>query len=214
MNGTREDVHLAVVVEAESLARLGMVGLLERLGARVVGETALGRVALGLAAERRATVIVVGSPTDMPQPELAQRLKDLPQPPRIVVVMERTDYGDLGMLLGLEVDAVVPRGAESDLLARLLQSALAGEQIVEPLVPGGEAPDAGLSPDGDEPPQLTARERDVLALLAQGRSNRDIASALYVSLPTVKTHLAHIYDKLGARNRNEAIGRASVLGWL
>jgi ATP/maltotriose-dependent transcriptional regulator MalT len=61
---------------------------------------------------------------------------------------------------------------------------------------------------------LTVREREVLALLAEGHSNREIASSLYVSLPTVKTHLAHIYAKLGAKNRNEALGRAVALGLL
>jgi ATP/maltotriose-dependent transcriptional regulator MalT len=61
---------------------------------------------------------------------------------------------------------------------------------------------------------LTVREREVLGLLASGCSNREIASTLFVSLPTVKTHLAHIYDKLDARNRNEALGRAMTLGLL
>jgi ATP/maltotriose-dependent transcriptional regulator MalT len=61
---------------------------------------------------------------------------------------------------------------------------------------------------------LTARERDVLVLLADGRSNREIAAELFVSLPTVKTHLAHIYAKLESRNRNEALGRAVALGLL
>jgi ATP/maltotriose-dependent transcriptional regulator MalT len=61
---------------------------------------------------------------------------------------------------------------------------------------------------------LTGREREVLVLLAAGHSNREIASSLYVSLPTVKTHLAHIYAKLGAKNRNEALGRAVAAGLL
>ena len=61
---------------------------------------------------------------------------------------------------------------------------------------------------------LSAREREVLALLAEGRSNREIAAALSVSLPTVKSHLVRIYAKLGASNRNEALGRAVSLGLL
>ncbi len=50
--------------------------------------------------------------------------------------------------------------------------------------------------------------------MSNGHSNREIASSLYVSLPTVKTHLAHIYAKLGAKNRNEAFGRAVANGLL
>jgi LuxR family maltose regulon positive regulatory protein len=59
---------------------------------------------------------------------------------------------------------------------------------------------------------LTARERQVLALLAAGRSNRRIAAELYVTLDTVKKHVGHILDKLGAANRTEAAARARQLG--
>jgi LuxR family transcriptional regulator, maltose regulon positive regulatory protein len=59
---------------------------------------------------------------------------------------------------------------------------------------------------------LTARELEVLALLAAGRSNRRIAAELYVTLDTVKKHVGHILDKLGAANRTEAAARARELG--
>ena len=59
---------------------------------------------------------------------------------------------------------------------------------------------------------LTSREREVLVLLAEGRSNREIAAALSVTLATVKSHLVRIYAKLEASNRNEALARAVVLG--
>jgi DNA-binding NarL/FixJ family response regulator len=61
--------------------------------------------------------------------------------------------------------------------------------------------------------RLAAGER-VLARLAEGRSNQAIAAALHVSPATVKTHLAHIYEKLGASDRNEALVRAVALGLL
>jgi ATP/maltotriose-dependent transcriptional regulator MalT len=86
---------------------------------------------------------------------------------------------------------------------------VAGERYVDPTLLTGDAPDEEF-----EPLALTTREREVLGLLASGCSNREIASTLFVSLPTVKTHLAHIYDKLDARNRNEALGRAMTLGLL
>ena len=59
---------------------------------------------------------------------------------------------------------------------------------------------------------LTSREREVLVLLAEGRTNREIAAALSVTLATVKSHLVRIYAKLEADNRNEALGRAVALG--
>jgi DNA-binding NarL/FixJ family response regulator len=51
---------------------------------------------------------------------------------------------------------------------------------------------------------LSAREREVLKLLAAGRSNHEIAAALFISYPTVKTHVSHILDKLGTRDRTTA----------
>jgi LuxR family maltose regulon positive regulatory protein len=59
---------------------------------------------------------------------------------------------------------------------------------------------------------LTKRELEVLALLAAGKRNRDIADELVVTLETVKKHLSHIFDKIAATNRTEAVSRARELG--
>ena len=59
--------------------------------------------------------------------------------------------------------------------------------------------------------QLTARELEVLGLLAAGRSNQAIAAELVVTLDTVKKHVTHVLDKLGAANRTEAVARARQL---
>ena len=61
---------------------------------------------------------------------------------------------------------------------------------------------------------LTYREREVLALIAGGASNREIAANLSVTVATVKSHLVHVYAKLEARNRQEALSRAVGLGLL
>ena len=64
------------------------------------------------------------------------------------------------------------------------------------------------------PSLLSARELEVLSVLAEGHTNQQVADRLHVSLATVKTHLNHIYDKLGARKRTRAIARARELGLL
>jgi len=72
----------------------------------------------------------------------------------------------------------------------------------------------GLAAAGPGESLLTEKEREVLARLAEGGSNRAIAEALSVSPATVKTHLAHIYEKLGASDRRDALVRAIALGIL
>ncbi|MBN1452314.1 MAG: response regulator transcription factor [Anaerolineales bacterium] len=61
---------------------------------------------------------------------------------------------------------------------------------------------------------LTRRELDVLHLLADGKSNQEIADALVLSLNTVKKHVANILDKLGVANRTQAVMNAKVKGWI
>ena len=91
-------------------------------------------------------------------------------------------------------------GVLLDTVARLL-GALSAERVA------GEGA-AGLV----EP--LTEREREVLLLLAAGKANREIADQLVVTLDTVKKHLTHIFGKLGAASRTQAIARARELGLL
>lgn len=64
------------------------------------------------------------------------------------------------------------------------------------------------------PTDPTARELEVTALLAQGLSNREIANALFISEHTVRNHLCHVFSKLGASSRTQAVVRAGQVGWL
>jgi LuxR family maltose regulon positive regulatory protein len=81
--------------------------------------------------------------------------------------------------------------------------------------PGETAPpledEGGVRLAGAVP--LTEREREVLELLFQGMTNKELARHLFVTVDTVKTHLKHIYAKLGVANRSQAIRRARELGF-
>jgi NarL family two-component system response regulator LiaR len=100
-----------------------------------------------------------------------------------------------------------------DELSEALDKVEAGERVIAPallpLLVGAVTPSAP-GPDS----VLTSKEREVLASLAAGRSNQEIAEALFVTRATVKTHLAHIYAKLEAKDRHEAVARAVALGLL
>ena len=96
-----------------------------------------------------------------------------------------------------------------ELAARPLREdveALARRARISPL------PAAAPAEPGREDELLTRREADVLALLAEGLTNREIAARLFISEKTVGTHIGHIYDKLGVHSRVEAAGRARLIG--
>jgi DNA-binding NarL/FixJ family response regulator len=195
-----------LVVDDEALFRFGVSTSLALHGA--VDDTAFGLEAVKLAID--VDVVVIGSPTDMPRVELARRLRRLDPSPALVVLLATVVPEEVGALIALPVEGLLGRGTGPDALALACEAVVAGEQAIDPqLLAEREertADEAGFV--------LTARERDVLVLLAAGRSNREIAAELFVSLPTVKTHLAHIYAKLESKNRNEALGRAVALGLL
>jgi len=103
-----------------------------------------------------------------------------------------------------KADQAAARGVELGCLARVLRAASGKEAVQD--AGHGAGPVPGLAE------QLTARELEVLVLLAAGMPNPRIAAELVVSLDTVKKHVSHLLGKLGAANRTEAVTRARELG--
>jgi len=217
MNARLETEPTAVVVDDVALVRLGVCAVLEPLGITVAAETAAGRDVPRLVTDHHADLVVIGSVADVVGVDLVRRIREVAPTICIVALLPRTRRDELSALLSLDVDALVVRTISTEEFAVTVDRARGGERVVSPALlsalVGAVAPTEPAEPDPEDP-ALTVREREVLALLAEGRSNREIAGALYVTLATVKTHLAHIYGKLGARNRNEALGRAVSLGLL
>ena len=193
------------------MVRAGIAATLLAHGVEVRCDTGSGPELLEAVARDGANLVVLGSVPDMPLVELVRRLRVPAPPPRLVVLLGRVAPEAIAELLSLDVDALVPRSIDAAALGLAVERARRGERVVDPAVLTGDG-------EAEEPTEsasaLTEREREVLVLLAEGHSNREIASSLFVSLPTVKTHLAHIYAKLGAKNRNEALGRAVAGGLL
>ncbi len=199
----------AVVADVVPLVRVGLTTVLRTAGHDVVADASSAREVAKAVIEHSPEIVIVGVLNDLSVAEIARQVREVGQGTRIVVMLQRAPRDTLADLLAVDVDGLLARSIGADDLCRAVDRVLAGERYIDPALISGDAPDEEL-----EPMTLTAREREVLGLLAAGSSNREIASALFVSLPTVKTHLAHIYDKLGARNRNEALGRAMSLGLL
>ena len=198
-----------VVADVVPLVRLGLATVLRSEGFEVVADVASAREVAKAVVDHAPDLAVVGAVNDLSVDEMARQVHEAAAGVRIVVLLGRAPRETLADLLGVAVDGLLSRSIDGPDLVRAVARVMAGERYVDPVLLTGDAPDEEF-----EPMALTAREREVLGLLASGCSNREIASTLFVSLPTVKTHLAHIYDKLDARNRNEALGRAMTLGLL
>ena len=205
------DGRTAVVVDELALARAGIVSVLRAQGIDVVVETHAAKEAARVVAMEGCDLVVLGAAVDLPMGDAARRLAAC-RPRPAVVAMVPPATTDVAYLLALGVEAVVLRSGSTDELTEAVAAAVKGAQHVAPALHGTLT--GALRPRPVDGGPLSSREREVLAYLADGLTNRQIAAAMVVSLATVKTHLVHVYAKLGASNRNEALGRALGLGLL
>ncbi len=177
----------------------------------VVGEAGDGVDAVRQTAQLDPDVVLMDlrMPT-MGGVEAIQQLRELKHPARVLVL---TTYDtDRDVLPAVEAGATgyLLKDAPRDELIRAVRAAHAGQSVLSPAVAGtliGRLTDPN-------PGALSPRELEVLRLVAGGATNRAVARQLFVSEATVKTHLLHLYDKLGVRDRAAAVAVAYERGLL
>ena len=225
--------RLAIVLDEWPLVRAGVARVLEQSGWRPAGQSGDISGALRLGRELRPGLVVLGEQAEVDVQDAARALKSLESSPLILVLTGRLDAATLTRLLGDGVEGITLRTAAEDELADALRKLGAGERHLgraflsllasvasQPVArrpvatQAGDASHHAAARAGDDQAGLTRKERQVLARLAEGESNREIADALCVSPATVKTHLANIYSKLGTDSRHAALARAVELGLL
>lgn len=213
--------RFAVVVDELALVRLGLATLLGSLAVEprvdVVAEAPGGREGAELLRLHEPALIVIGSPSDMPVEEAVRRARASLEAVVIVALLGVGQRGSVAAVAEAGADGVALRGAGCDDVAEAFTAVLAGGRYVATTLSSGLV--GRLESVVPEPAEgghdlLTYREREVLALLAGGASNREIATSLSVTVATVKSHLVHLYAKLEVRNRHEALSRAVGLGLL
>ncbi len=177
----------------------------------VVGEASDGREAVALARQLRPDVCLF----DIRMPELdgIEATRQLAGPdvdePLAVVVITTFDLDEyVHGALKAGARGFLLKDAGPDLLVQAVEAAARGDALIAPsvtarLLSAFSTADRASRPPAQPIEPLTAREEEVLATVARGRTNAEIADELYVSLSTVKTHLASLMNKLGARNRVE-----------
>ena len=180
----------------------------------VVGVVADGRAMLDAARELKPAVIV----TDVSMPSLngieaAARLRDQGIPAKIVfLTMHReVDYARRAMETGAA--GFVLKHAASSELVTALHEALQGRTYVSPMIAGELLQSYRRSESGPAPaPGLTARQREVLQLVAEGRSSKEVASLLKISVRTAEAHKARLLHALGLESTAELVHYAIRTG--
>jgi DNA-binding NarL/FixJ family response regulator len=177
----------------------------------VAGEAADGGAAVEQAI--RLGVDVVLMDLRMPGTSGVQAIAALRErAPAIRVLVVTTFDSEADVLPAIEAGATgyLLKDATPDELLRAVRAAHAGESILSPSV-AGQLMGRLRRPTG---PALSTRELEVLRHVADGAANREVARRLFIGEASVKTHLLHIYDKLGVRDRAAAVGEAYRRGLL
>ncbi|MBD9730161.1 response regulator [Streptomyces caniscabiei] len=199
------DAIKVLLVDDHQVVRRGLRTFLEvQDDIEVVGEAADGAEGVARAEELRPDVVLM----DVKMPgmdgvEALRRLRELDNPARVLIVTSFTEQRTVVPALRAGAAGYVYKDVDPDALAGAIRSVHAGHILLQP-----EVADALLSQEAN-PGQgrggsLTEREREVLGLIADGRSNREIARALVLSEKTVKTHVSNILMKLDLADRTQA----------
>jgi len=198
-----------LIVDDHPVVRRGLRVLLEvQDGIEVVGEAGDGATALALAAEHAPDVILL----DLKLPGMdgiavLGELSARDSAARVLVLTSATDPASASLAVRSGAAGVLYKDVDPDALVRAIRSVHDGHLLLAPEAAGPLVRSAGTwgpGTPGGGLDALTSREREVLAELTKGRSNREIARALGVSEKTVKAHVSSVLAKLGVQDRTQA----------
>jgi DNA-binding NarL/FixJ family response regulator len=205
-----------LIVDDHAVVREGLRTFLElQDGLEVVGEAADGREAIAQARLLEPDVILM----DLVMPELdgvgaMRALRDEAPDSRVIVLTSFLD--DERLLPAIQAGAAgyLLKNVEPSELARAIRAAQRGEAIIDPTAAARLVQAFADSARAPEPERLTRREREVLELIAAGRSNKRIALELGISERTVKSHVRNVLGKLGLTDRTQVAMHAVREGWV
>ncbi|MFE7560863.1 response regulator [Kitasatospora sp. NPDC057500] len=195
-----------LVCDDHAVVRAGLLALLASAGdIEVVGEASSGEEAVELAARLAPQVVLMdlqlGDGID--GVEATRRITAAPAAPHVLVLTTYDTDADITRAIGAGATGYLLKAERPEELFAAVHSAAQGRTVLSPPVASRV-----MAQMRAPAPQLTERETDILAQLAQGLGNREIARALFISEATVKTHLGRIYDKLGVDTRAGAVAVA------
>jgi DNA-binding NarL/FixJ family response regulator len=209
-----------LVVDDQGLVREGLMTLLDAAdGITPVAAAHDGEEAVALAARHLPDVVLM----DLRMPKLdgveaTRRIRQARPATEVVVLTTHADEASILDAMRAGARGYLTKDAGIAEIARAIQAAAAHHAFLDPEVQARllEAATATARPTppptASLPDELTPREAEVLALVARGQSNGEIAAELVVSEATVKTHINHVFAKVGARDRAQAVHYAYTHG--
>ena len=199
-----------LLADDHGIVRRGLRSLLEETGHSVVAEAADGLEAVRLCEEHRPDLLII----DIGMPklsgiEVATRAQKLDRPPAVIILSMHADESYIIRALAAGARAYLLKDATDEDLVPAIRAVAAGKPFFSPAVTAVLVEDymrtlqkRGLT---DSYHLLTDREKEVLHLLAEGRSNKEVATLLDLGLSTVETHRANLMQKLNLHNTAEIV---------
>jgi two-component system response regulator NreC len=200
----------ALLADDHSIVRRGLRGLLESAGVTVVAEAADGAEAVRLCGEHLPDLLIL----DIAMPklngiEVAARVQKLEPPPAVIILSVHADESYIIRALAAGARAYLLKSATDEDLLPAVRAVAADKPFFSPGVTAVLMEDyvrtlqaRGLT---DSYELLTAREKEVLQLLAEGRTNKEVATTLDLGLSTVETHRSNLMQKLNLHNTAEIV---------
>ena len=199
-----------VLVDDHSLFRTALRRVLEDTGHRVVGEAANGSDGVDLALRHRTAIVVMD--VSMPVVDGIEATRSIVAADTRMKVLVLTMHAERRVLedaLRVGARGYCTKSSTTDELVTLIGRVAAGDVAISADMTNRDVP---VRVDDERTSPLSEREVEVLALVARGLDNADIAEALYISARTVKNHLAAIYAKLDVDDKTKALVKALRLG--
>jgi DNA-binding NarL/FixJ family response regulator len=219
--GEKEHALRLVIADDHTMLREGLRRSLEARGIDVLGEAGDGAEAVRLALDLKPDVILMDvSMPGMDGVEATRQIRQQIPDASIVMLTMHADHVVLVRALRAGASGYLVKDCTTDEIVNTIRQAASGDTTVSAGVAAAMLAQAKGLAQAEPAPAMPAseeaiiskREEEVLQLIAEGASTTEVASRLYISVKTVKNHLASIYQKLDSRDRTQAVVRAVKMG--
>ncbi|UOY93535.1 response regulator transcription factor [Ectobacillus sp. JY-23] len=196
-----------LLVDDHEMVRMGVGAYLAtQPDIEVVGEAENGSKGVEMALSLRPDIILMDLVMDgIDGIEATKRIIDSWSEAKIVVVTSFLDDEKLYPAIEAGAMSYLLKTSKASDIAAAVRATYQGEAVLEPKVTGKMITKMRQKPEHYLHDELTDREREILLLMAEGKSNQDIADTLFIALKTVKTHVSNILNKLGVNDRTQAV---------